>query len=430
VSSNEEASMTFLGIQTPYYGGKQLSNPAEGLTGTGSPPTNLPINARIGRTLYTNKTSQAVYMLTSKSPVTWTELGEGLGSFPITPYVVGPAGQAGYQTIQSAINAASTAQVATGNEQIVMIQPGTYTENLTLANGVDLIGNGSISQGANQGITISGVHTPPTSGHIVFRNLYLISATSIFSSTAAGSTHIHVIDCESGVTNGYLFNLLNWTGELELENYNPANGATSDGGINNTGGSSVSIFNAGLGFGTANNATISGSVVMESGEVNCPITFTTGSSIAINWFTFANTVTCSGSSTGVFNFCYFSTGSSTALTMNSTGAISLSNDVVNTSASPAIAGTGAGTLTLGNVIYQNNAALAGTLTVAYAVSTTLGAIAKVNGLSIITGAGSPAGTITAAQGSLYLSTNGSSGSTRAFINSNGTTGWVAVTTAS
>jgi hypothetical protein len=57
------------------------------------------------------------------------------GNFPITSFVVGPLGQAGFQTIQSAINAASVEGGGT-----VYIQPGTYNENLTLQSNVNLIG--------------------------------------------------------------------------------------------------------------------------------------------------------------------------------------------------------------------------------------------------------------------------------------------------
>ena len=46
---------------------------------------------------------------------------------------------------------------------------------------------------------------------------------------------------------------------------------------------------------------------------------------------------------------------------------------------------------------------------------------------IYSGAGAP--TISAAQGSLYLRTDGSSTSTRAYINTNGSTTWTAITTA-
>jgi hypothetical protein len=50
------------------------------------------------------------------------------------------------------------------------------------------------------------------------------------------------------------------------------------------------------------------------------------------------------------------------------------------------------------------------------------------GLGIYIGSGAP--TVSAAQGSLYLRTDGSSTSTRLYVNSSGSTTWVAVTTAS
>lgn len=50
------------------------------------------------------------------------------------------------------------------------------------------------------------------------------------------------------------------------------------------------------------------------------------------------------------------------------------------------------------------------------------------GLGIYFGSGAP--TVTAAQGSLYLRTDGSTTSTRAYVNSDGGTTWVAITTAS
>jgi hypothetical protein len=48
-------------------------------------------------------------------------------------------------------------------------------------------------------------------------------------------------------------------------------------------------------------------------------------------------------------------------------------------------------------------------------------------LGIYFGSGAP--TMSAAKGSLYLRTDGSSTSTRAYINTNGTTGWTNITTA-
>lgn len=48
------------------------------------------------------------------------------------------------------------------------------------------------------------------------------------------------------------------------------------------------------------------------------------------------------------------------------------------------------------------------------------------GLGIYVGSGAP--TVTAAKGSLYLRTDGSSTSTRAYINTDGATTWTAITT--
>lgn len=53
-------------------------------------------------------------------------------------------------------------------------------------------------------------------------------------------------------------------------------------------------------------------------------------------------------------------------------------------------------------------------------------ISSTAGLGIYVGSGLP--TVSAAQGSLYIRTDGSSGTTRMYINTNGTTGWTAVNT--
>lgn len=76
------------------------------------------------------------------------------GGYPITPYVVGPLGQAGYQTIQSAINAATS-----DGGGIVYIQPGTYTENVTIGVNINLVG--LIGTSGNTFLTSDGGETPP-----------------------------------------------------------------------------------------------------------------------------------------------------------------------------------------------------------------------------------------------------------------------------
>lgn len=74
----------------------------------------------------------------------------------------------------------------------------------------------------------------------------------------------------------------------------------------------------------------------------------------------------------------------------------------------------------------------GTVTVDSATAVVAGGDAAIlmtstAGLGIYVGSGAP--TVSAAQGSLYLRTDGSSTSTRLYVNTNGTTGWTNVTTA-
>jgi hypothetical protein len=82
----------------------------------------------------------------------------------------------------------------------------------------------------------------------------------------------------------------------------------------------------------------------------------------------------------------------------------------------------------------NGSGTRGTITLQSAVAVPAGGSAAASVLMSSTAAlgvyfGSGAPTVSAAQGSLYIRTDGSSTSTRAYINTNGTTGWTAVTTA-
>ncbi len=92
-------------------------------------------------------------------------------------------------------------------------------------------------------------------------------------------------------------------------------------------------------------------------------------------------------------------------------------------------------------VIQDNLTVSGTITAKGPVSggtnvglvsggSTVAAICSTTtaGFCVYFGTGTP--TISAAQGSIYLNNAGSSTSTRIYVNSNGTTGWVAVTTAS
>lgn len=158
-----------------------------------------------------------LYTVTGNPGTNTLTINPRVNAYPITPYVVGPVGAAGYQTIQSAITAANAA-----GGGVVYIQPGSYTENLTLFSGVDLYGTPAVSQNQGASTSITGTHTPPASGHVGFNSICFISTTNVFNSAAAGTTHLVCLNCESAVQNGYFFNLPNWTGILEIFDNNPS----------------------------------------------------------------------------------------------------------------------------------------------------------------------------------------------------------------
>lgn len=89
------------------------------------------------------------------------------------------------------------------------------------------------------------------------------------------------------------------------------------------------------------------------------------------------------------------------------------------------AATGVSLSTTGLITSRNATAVAAAASVTPAFLTSSTAL-----LGLYVGTGSPNTALTAAQGSLYLRADGSSTSTRAYINTDGSTAWAAVTTAS
>jgi len=276
---------------------------------------------------------------------------DAAGGYPLTPYVVGPSGEAGYTTIQSAINAANAA----GTGGMIYIQPGTYTEDLTFYDQIYLV---SIPYEDSAPVTIAGTHTPPNSGWITVRGIRFNDATAIFNSAVAGSTNISAEECTFAVTNGYTFNLPNWTGTINCNDCGSA--GTNDGFFNNSGGASIFTNNGQFGAGTANAFTANGDTRFDLTFLDCPCNIT-GGTIFHNFADFSQTMTISGSASGTIFLGNFFPASGEAINTTSSGTIVLATTVINTANNPAIDGTG--TITLENVTFGDNSSLAAGLTV-------------------------------------------------------------------
>src|SRR5690606_904709 len=278
------------------------------------------------------------------------------GRYPISPYVVGPIGQADYQTIQAGIDAANAAG---GGE--VYIQPGQYTENLTLYNNVDLVGAQAIAHGDY--VNIIGTHTPPTSGNVRFYGVsFTANSGSVFSSAAAGTTNLLFDSCITTVTSGYMFDLVNWTGDLVM--FAGEIGGAANSFVNNTGGSTVIVYTLTLGTAVSGTAIIHGDLLMVNTQ--CSIALNLGGSgvSSINGgCQFTNAITLSDSHALTMQNSAVDTGAITPFTTTSSGELTLEDININTSNSTAIAGTGG--VTFGNVSYADSCVVAGTITQTY-----------------------------------------------------------------
>lgn len=312
-----------------------------------------------------NVVGSSTIMTIGSSAIHTITIEPTVNGYPITPYVVGPAGQAGYQTIQLALTAANAA-----GGGMVWVQPGLYNENLTLYDKTQIIAAVGFSDYGNT-VQINGVHTPPTSGSFTFRNCYLTSSTDIFNSNAAGTATLDVSDCAVGVANGFLYNLPNWTGNLLLWDVNSSFG-TNDGCVNNSGGSLLLFFQAGMGAGSGQTMIASGPVIMGGCQASCPINFINSANLSIDGSQFTNTVNLLDNSTGYLDTCHFISGSSVAITMISNSPITISNCTINTTHNPAIDsdGTGFGTLTLSGIEFINNSTVSNQLQPAYGTTRT------------------------------------------------------------
>lgn len=269
-----------------------------------------------------------------------------------TKYVVSSAGNTPYATVQSAITAANTA----GIPAVVYIRPGTYTENLTLYTDIFLEGTESIDT------IIVGHHTPPAAGTLSFTRVCFTATgnDSVISSAAAGTTDIKFTRCRFVVNNGYICNLVNWTGAITLRYCNE--GASANNGVitNATGTSVITLSNSIIGTGTGNTMSVIGALDFFSVKLGCPLTINgAAASFIEGGSTLLGTITTGGTANLKIRNSTISTGAAIAITIGSAVPMLLNNVVVDSTNALAISGTG--TVNFNEATFPNSKALAGTI---------------------------------------------------------------------
>lgn len=288
------------------------------------------------------------------------------GGYPITPYVVGPVGEAGYQTVQAGLDAANAA-----GGGLVFVQPGTYTEDLTLYDGVFLMGGGPIDNVFSSfypsltGATIiEGTHTLPDGGDVVIQGISFFDASSIFTGTSI-QIDLTIKDCTLAVTNGYSYDLGTCTGTLYISNVDCLGGwagsGTQDGGISFPG--RVLAYDSQLSSSSSNVSQIR---VIRA--YNCyflsPISNTTAGTSRFYECEINNVLTSGGSTSYYFYNTIISQATGPLITHNSTNIILLVNCYLTQNSGDVITGSGTGAVYLDNSTFTASADIAATITVA------------------------------------------------------------------
>ena len=271
------------------------------------------------------------------------KIQDGTNLYSSHTIVVDSAGKTPFTTVAAGITAAVGLGVS---NPTVYIRAGTYTENLTLINGVNLCGDDPYT------CIIDGAHTIPAAGQIQISNLKLAAttpATSLFNETGAGTCAIDITNCIFNVNSGMVFNLTTSTGPLSITNCTDISAANSI-AINTTGISAVTIRDSVIGTGAVT-ANFGGATTIYNSSFSCPMTFSqAGAASAYNCDFFGAIVLSDTATFGLFKG-YISTGATAAITANAGTTVTLDNVVIDSSAANIV--TGAGTAIYGQVTATN-----------------------------------------------------------------------------
>ncbi len=370
-------------------------------------PVSTDVGYAIGQT-WVDIPSQVLYGLAAyeNGGSVWQVLGGSIptqNSYPITPYVVGTVGQAGYQTIQSALNAAGAAP----GFQAIYVQPGTYTENLSVPSGVSIIAvDGNLD--VDISTVIVGTHSLNGGGNIKFQGFHMRSSGDICTG-GAGTGPLTFEDCTFDITvQGYIVNSNgDWTGEVYIGNCRDL--STGNNAVLLVAGP-IFVNNSIIGSGEGTFLTVSPTRIslcvlgcnITSSEsvltlIDCitvnqaGVSTLNSGSASIEGCDIDGGVFCVGSGSLIifasnienntdvgFAFTDFGAFSSEIIQSRINGQIShgssdvleLVGTIINTASSPAIGGTGSGAVSIFAGGFQQNSTIAGTITLASSAALT------------------------------------------------------------
>ena len=268
----------------------------------------------------------------------------------LATYVVDPvAGETEYTSIQTAINAASTA-----GGDIVYIRYGTYTENLTMADNVNLVG----ALGKN--CIIIGNHTVPDGASFSTYNLTFEGTGNLFSNAGTGSVDVTMRNCIVDIDTGFIFDFLNvTTGNIFFSDC-VGNLGTDCAILNTTGTIFLVLEGSWAGTNLTAGIITNGSIFVDTTEIVGPIVLNGSASSRITESYLNSTITTNDSATYSCIGNTVSAGASPCVVHNSSATITLQDSVLITQVGTCI--TGSGSINMDLVVMSKSSTIAATVT--------------------------------------------------------------------
>lgn len=281
----------------------------------------------------------------------------GVNDLHVARFIVSAGGitnGANFTTIASALTAATSA----GGAQTIFIQPGTYTENLTLVPGINLAAFDCDAQTPN--VTINGTCTLTTAGTVSISGIRLqTNGAFALAVTGAAASIVRLKNCFIAATNntGISFTSSSASAQINLEGSN-GDLATTGIGLYSKSSPGILTFSNGTftnsGGSTTQSTSSAGLITFSWGGWFFPISILGTAVIILQWC-FTNTTaqnvtsltTADTAQAGIYSSS-ISSGSASAVNIGANSFVNIYNDVVIES-SNTNAITGAGTVQYGTI---------------------------------------------------------------------------------
>ena len=348
----------------------------------------------------------------------------------MTPYVVDASAIIGSRGTFTTIGAAYAAAVADGLPRDVYIRPGTYSEDLIMSPQINLVAFGG--DGATPNVTIIGKLTFTAGGNV---NVYgvRLQTNGDYSIVVSGA-NASVLSFENCYLNASNHTLINYTNSNSSSNIIIRRSLYNVNGTQTlhdaTGAGAIRYHYCGYDGSVSTKVSNNSAGDIQGLYSGFPVPFSTSGTGFMqfkhcDWAILATVLTFNGSGGGEINHCEIDGGNNSPISLGGVNLTAYNSSLRKGTSGDAITGTGSVNYSLLSYPGAGDTIAAG---ITQNLQSTGPKIQLSSGPAIMGGSGSPNGVVTAAKGSMWLRTDGTTINNRFYINSNGGTAWTAGTT--